>query len=97
MSISLTEEQIEELGELYGSETIEFDGHTYQLHWKSDETNEGKIVSWETVYKRSDDKYFIQYNSKSGSYFSDYEFYLGEDLYEVELKEVIKTEWRHVE
>ena len=96
MSISLTEEQIEELGDLYKDDSIEIEGFTYQLHEKSAETNEGKTVSWETVYKRNDGKFFIQYNSKSGSYFSDYEFYLGEYLYEVELVEVMKKEWRFV-
>ncbi|MNC50099.1 hypothetical protein D3C75_993200 [compost metagenome] len=97
MVVSLTEEQIEELDEVDGKgDSAVIDGFTYYFHEKTENVIEGKYVSWEVIFERNDGKYFIQYNSKSGSPFSDYEWYMGDELTEVRQVEVKKMEWRVV-
>lgn len=94
MPLELSSEQAQELGSLYEDEELELDGFLYVLYEESDETNELKHVLWDRVYKRSDDKFFLQYCSKSGSYWSDYEYTYGYELYEVQQVEVKKLEWK---
>lgn len=96
MPISLESAQASELAELYGSEALELDGYSYVLYEESDEINDHKHVHWDRIYRRNDDKYFVQYCSKSGSYWSDYEFEYGDELYEVKQIKVIKLEWKKV-
>lgn len=93
MKIKLTDDQASEIA---GEEFLALDGFEYEFYESSGASDEGKYTTWESIYKRSDGKFFVQYNSKSGSYFSDYEFYYGDELYEVEQKEVVTTEWVRV-
>jgi hypothetical protein len=93
MQIKLESELADELG---SEGYLALDGFEYEFIENSDKTDEGKYVTWDSIYWRSDGKFFVQYNSKSGSHFSDYEFYYGEELYEVTKKEVTVTEWVRV-
>lgn len=86
----------EELGDLYGTDRLELNGFTYVLYEESEEINDLKYVLWDRIYKRNDGKYFLQNCSKSGSYWSEYEFWYGEELYEVERRQVVKLEWMQV-
>lgn len=88
MPITLSIALAQELSDLFEDDQLEIDGFTYVLYEVSEETNELKHVLWDRIYKRNDDKYFVQHCSKSGSYWSDYEFSYGEDLYEVKKVEV---------
>lgn len=96
MLIELTNAQVQDLGELYEDDPLELNGFTYTLYEESDEINEHKYVHWDRIYKRNDDKFFLQSCSKSGSYWSDYEYYYGDSLCEVKQVEFKKLEWKLV-
>jgi hypothetical protein len=91
---SLGSALVAELSELYDGETLELDGHSYALYEETDEINERKYVLWDRIYSRDDGKFFLQSCSKSGSYWSDYEYEYGEDAYEVVQVEVKRLEWK---
>lgn len=80
------------------AESMAYEGDDdFDLWRESDVTDEGKFGTWYNIYQRkSDNKFFIQYNSRSGSYYSDYYYEYGEELYEVEEVETITTEWKRV-
>lgn len=94
--IPLDGDKADEFGLSGKKEIIELDGFTYQLHEKTDETNELKLVLWTAIYKRNDGKFFAQHNSKSGSWNSGYEFEYGDELHEVKPVQVTTTEWKEV-
>lgn len=94
MSISLGSALAAELGDLYDDDSLELNGHSYALYEESEEINEHKYVLWDRIYRRDDGKFFLQSCSKSGSYWSDYEFDYGDTLYEVVQVEVKKLEWK---
>lgn len=64
----------------------------YEVVEEGDWINEGKYQSAEIVYKVGD-QFFCVVLSRSGSYFSDYD-YLEPDCYEVEPVVITKTEYR---
>lgn len=94
MPISLGSALVAELSELYDGETLELEGHSYALYEETEEINEHKCVLWDRIYSRDDGKFFLQSCSKSGSYWSDYEYEYGEDAYEVVQVEVKRLEWK---
>ena len=94
MPISLGSALATELGDLYGDDSLELDGHSYALYEETEEINELKYVHWDRIYRRDDGKFFQQSCSKSGSYWSDYEYYYGDTLYEVVQVEVKNLEWK---
>ena len=96
MRIHLNDAQAQELGEVFEDDPVELNGFSYVLHEESDQTNELKWVHWDRVYYRNDGKYFLQNCSKSGSYWSDYEYEYGGVLYEVKKYKVIVEEWKSV-
>lgn len=96
MGIALTDAQAEEFDDLYEGEILELDGHLYTLYEKSDETNDLKLVTWDKVFKRNDDKYFMQSSWKSGSYWASYQYSYGDELNEVRKVDIIKTIWKCV-
>lgn len=66
-----------------------------ELIKNGDWIDDGKYSHCTTIFKIND-KFYAYYNSRSGSYFSDYDYNPEEDLYEVEKVEVIKHEWKEV-
>lgn len=96
MAIALQYALAQELGSLYEDEPLELDGFTYVLYEESDEINDLKHVLWDRVYKRNDDKFFLQSCSKSGSYWSDYEYCYGGELFEVQKVEIKTLVWKVV-
>lgn len=96
MPVTLTDALAEELGELWEDDPLELGGYTYTLYEVSEEINDHKYVHWDRIYKRNDGKYFVQSCSKSGSYWSDYEFEYGTELYEVRQVTVSVVQWKNV-
>jgi hypothetical protein len=94
--ITLTDALAQELGELFEGDQLEINDFEYILYEESNQINELKHVLWDRIYKRNDDKFFVQHCSKSGSYWSDYEFSYGDELYEVKKVEVKTLEWKLV-
>lgn len=97
MPIAFTNALAQELGDLFEGDQLELEGFTYTLYEESDQTNDLKYVRWDRIYKRNDGRFFVQYCSKSGSYWSDYDYYYGNAVFEVEQVEVKRTEWKVVE
>lgn len=96
MSVAMEYATAQEFGDLYEGDELELEGFTYVLYEESEQTNELKNVFWDRIYKRNDDKFFLQNCSKSGSYWSDYEYSYGEELYEVQKVEVKTLAWKAV-
>ncbi|MNE72468.1 hypothetical protein D3C80_1684140 [compost metagenome] len=94
MPVTLTDDQAAELSELFKDDTLEIQGLQYVLYEESEEINDHKHVLWDRIYKRSDERHFLQYCSKSGSYWSDYEYSYGCQLYEVQEVEIKKKVWK---
>lgn len=86
----------DELSDLTGTESLQIDGHSYVLFEESEEINEHKHVLFDRIYRRDDDKYFLQECSKSGAYWCGYEFEYGDTLYEVKKTAVTVYQWKVV-
>lgn len=94
MPVRLTDALATELGQLWDDDDpVEIGGFTYVLYEESSETNEMKDVHWDRIYKRNDDKYFVQYCSKRGDYWSGYEHDYGDELHEVKEVEIKVVQW----
>lgn len=93
MRIKLSREQANEIAY---DEYLELDGYYYSWEDNGPEITDGKYIHWETIYVRSDGKFFKQYNYKSGSYYSDYDFFYGEELIECKQEAVTKLVWKEV-
>lgn len=63
-----------------------------ELDWEDD----GKYQFGGIVFEHKGKTYLLNV-SRSGSYFTDYEFDLDGDVYECEHVEVIKKEWKLIE
>jgi len=59
--------------------------------------DEGKYQNATTIVKDKEGLFWAAYATKSGSYFSDYEYQYEEELTQVEKKEVLVTQWLVVE
>lgn len=97
MPVTLTDALAKELGQRWERDPLELGGLEYVLYEQSEEVNEHKDVHWQRIYKRSDNKYFVQYCSKRGDYWSGYEYEYHNELYEVKEVEVKVVQWKIAE
>ena len=88
--LELTAEQQEEI---FRENNIE--GFEYEIEEELDWEDDGKYQFGGCVFKHNDKFYLINV-TRSGSYFSDYEFQFGDKVREVKKIQVIKEEWKNV-
>lgn len=91
MKIDITEEQAKQL---FMEEELELNGMSLELHESEDWEDDGKYSIGRNIYVDTNTNKFYAHNvSRTGSYYSDYDYYYEPKLYEVEQVDVVKTIW----
>ncbi len=90
----LTEEEVEFLVSEGGLPMDDKLPETYKVHEEGEWEDEGKYSHQEViVHSLADDTYWSVNVTRSGSYFTDYDYMYDTTLTQVEKKEVVVTKW----
>ena len=74
------------------------DHEFFETFHEGEWVDKGKYQHLNIIFQRKSGGTFYRLDiGRSGSYFTDYEFYFTLDCYEVQEVQVIKTEWKVVE